>query len=184
MVLPFLDDALETKAAYWESRIKIYGFQRMAGLSLLNIMVHSRDMEPLGQAFCRLGEEGVGFLLVFSRRRGQALEVCLVVTAQQARVIEERVEEFLGGAEKAVRSGVPAEMVFFQGPHFGDRYGILEAAVRGLAARRVKMTAAACSGACIYIVLPEGKSEDAVAALSEVFEIPRAATLNQSTTCG
>ena len=68
---------------------------------------------------------------------------------------------------------MPAEMVFFQGPHFGDRYGILDAAVRGLAARRVKMTAAACSGACIYIVLPEGKSEGAaVAALSEVFEIP------------
>ena len=51
------------------------------------------------------------------------------------------------------------------------------------AARRVKMTAAACSGSCIYIVLPEGKSEEAVAALSEVFEIPRASTLKQSTTC-
>jgi aspartokinase len=182
MSLPFLDDALETKAAYWESRIKTYGFQRMVGLSLLRMTVHSRDMESLGQAFCRLGEEGVGFLLVFSQRRGKSLEVCLVVTAKWTRVIEERVEEFLAGAEKSFQPGVPAEMVFFQGPHFGDRYGILEAAVRGLAARRVKMTAAACSGSCIYIVLPEGKSEEAVAALSEVFEIPRPSSLKQSTT--
>jgi aspartokinase len=172
---------LETKAAYWESRIKTYGFQRMTGLSLLRITVNSVDMESLGTAFCRLGEEGVGFLLVFSQRCGRALEVWLVVTAQWARVIEDRVREFLAGADKAVRSGVPVEMVFFQGPHFGDRYGILDAAVRGLAARRVKMLAAACSGACIYIVLPEGKSEEAVAALSEVFEIPRAASLKQST---
>jgi len=44
------------------------------------------------------------------------------------------------------------------------------------------MTAAACSGSCIYIVLPEGKSEEAVAALSEVFEIPRPSSLKQSTT--
>jgi len=179
-----LDDALETKAAYRESRIKTYGFQRIAGLSLLRMTVHSEDMESLGEAFCRLGEAGADFLLVFSQRRGQASEVCLVVTAQWARVIEDRVEEFLAGTDKAVRPGVPAEMVFFQGPHFGDRYGILEAAVRGLAARRVKMTAAACSGSCIYIVLPKGKSEEAVAALSEVFEIPRASTLKQSATRG
>jgi aspartokinase len=179
-----LDDALETKAAYRESRIKTYGFQRITGLSLLRMTVHSEDMESLGKAFCRLGEAGADFLLVFSRRRGQALEVCLVVTAQWARIIEDRGEEFLAGTDKAVRPGVPAEMVFFYGPHFGDRYGILEAAVRGLAARRVKMTAAACSGSCIYIVLPEGKSEEAVAALSEVFEIPRASTLKQSATRG
>ncbi len=54
---------METKAAYWESRIKTYGFQRMTGLSLLRITVNSVDMESLGTAFCRLGEEGVGFLL-------------------------------------------------------------------------------------------------------------------------
>jgi aspartokinase len=175
-----LDDALETKAAYHESRIKTYGFQRTAGLSLVKITVRSGDLEALGEAFYRLGEEEVGFLLVFSQRRGQTLEVCLVVTAQWARVIEKRMGEFLGGADDAVQPGVPAEMVFFQGPHFGDRHGILEAAVKGLAARRVKVTAAVCSGSCIYLVLPEGKSEAAVAALSEVFEIPRASSLKPS----
>jgi aspartokinase len=181
--LPFLDDALETKAAYRESRIKTYGFQRMTGLSLVRITVHRSETESLGQAFCRLGEEGIGFLLVFSQCRGQAMEVCLVVTAERVGVVEERLEEFLAGTDRLVRPGVPSEMVFFQGPHFGDRYGILEAAVRGLAARRVKMTAAACSGSCIYIVLPEGKSEEAVATLSEMFEIPRASSLKLSTTC-
>lgn len=173
---------METKAAYRESRIKTYGFQRMTGLSLVRITVHRTEMESLGQAFCRLGEEGIGFLLVFSQHREQAMEICLVVTAERAGLIEERLKEFLTGTDRVVRPGVPSEMVFFQGPHFGDRYGILEAAVRGLAARRVKMTAAACSGSCIYIVLPEGKSEEAVATLSELFEIPRASSLRLSTT--
>jgi aspartokinase len=154
----------------------------MTGLSLLRMTVRQAEMESLGQAFCRLGEDGASFLLVFSLRRGQALEVCLVVTAERAGMIQKRVEECLAGTDTPVRPGLPSEMVFFQGPHFGDRYGILEAAVRGLAARRVKMTAAACSGACIYIVLPEGKSEEAVAALSEVFEIPRACGPKRSTT--
>jgi aspartokinase len=174
-----LDDALETRAAYRESRIKTYGFERRVDLSLLKVTIGNAQMEPLGQAFCRLGEEGAGFVLVFSQRRGQALDVCLLVPAQWAGVIEERLEELLAGEDKVVRPGMPAEMVFFHGPHFGDRYGILEAAVKGLAARRVRVTAVACSGSCIYLVLPEGKSEAAVAALSEVFEIPRASSQKQ-----
>ena len=46
------------------------------------------------------------------------------------------------------------------------------------------MTATACSGSCIYIVLPKGKSEEAVLALSEVFEIPKASSHKRSTTAG
>jgi hypothetical protein len=67
----------------------------------------------------------------------------------------------------------PAEIVFFQGPHFGDRYGIADVAVAALAGGGVQMMAVVCSGACIYIVLPEGKSEEAVLILAETFEIPK-----------
>jgi aspartokinase len=154
----------------------------MAGLSLLKIPVEREQMEALGQAFCRLGEEGAGFVLVFSQRRGEILEIGLVVTAPWAKVMEDRLGEVLAG--QGVRSCVPAELVFFYGPHFGDRHGILDAAVKGLAARRVKMTAAVCSGSCIYLVLPEGNAEAAVAALSEVFEIPRASSQKQPETRG
>lgn len=35
------------------------------------------------------------------------------------------------------------------------------------------MMAVVCSGACIYIVLPEGKSEEAGRVLAETFEIPK-----------
>jgi len=179
-----LDNTLETKAAYWEPRIKTYGFQRATGLSVVEITVSSAGIQSLGQAFCRLGEEGVSFLLVFSQRRGGALVVCLVVTAQWARVIEERMEALMAGTEKPFRNSFPADMVYFQGPHFGDRYGILDAAVRGLAAKGIKMTATVCSGSCIYIVLPEGKSDEAVLALSEVFEIPKASSHKRSVPAG
>jgi len=154
---PLLDDALETKAAYRESRIKTYGFQRVAGLSLLRMTVHSEDYGVLGGGLLPFGEAGADFppgFLTASRSSFGGLARCDGTVGQNYRRTVWR--EFLAGTDKAVRPGVPAEMVFFQGPHFGDRYGILEAAVRGLAAKRVKMTAAACSGSCIYIVLPRG----------------------------
>ena len=62
-----LGNTLETKAAYWEPRIKTYGFQRMTGLSLVEMTVPRAGIESLGAAFCRLADAGVDFHLVFSR---------------------------------------------------------------------------------------------------------------------
>src|SRR4030042_534262 len=80
-----LDNTMETKAAYWEPRIKTYGFQRMTGLSLVETKVRSAGIESLGQVFCRLAEAGVGFHLVFSRPSFQGLEGSLLVTTQWAK---------------------------------------------------------------------------------------------------
>ncbi len=151
---------------------------------MVEMTVPRAGIGSLGQAFCLLGDAGVGFHVVFSRPSSRGLEVCLLVTAQWAKVIEEHIQKLVEGASKVAGRSSPAEMVFFQGPHFGDRYGILDAAVRGLAARGIGMKATVCSGSCIYIVLPEGKSEEAVLALSEIFEIPRASSQKHSTTPG
>jgi aspartokinase len=156
----------------------------MTGLSLVELTVPRAGIESLGAAFCRLADAGVGFHLVFSRTSSRGLEVSLLVTAQWAKVIEERMQEFVEGTDEVMRRASPAEMVFFQGPHFGDRYGIVDTALRTLAAKGIKMTATACSGSCICIVLPEGKSEEAVLALSEVFEIPKASSHKRSMPTG
>jgi aspartokinase len=180
----FLDKTLETRAAYWESRIRTYGFQRVTGLSLFEMTVGRTKIDLLGLIFCRLGDAGVGFHLVSSRPSSRGLEVLLLAPTQWAEVIEEGMQEFVEGTDKFMRRTSPAELVFFQGPHFGDRYGIVDTALRALAAKGVKMTATVCSGSCVYLVLPEGKSEEAVAALSEVFEIPKVSSQKRSVPAG
>jgi len=175
---------LETRAVYWEPRIKTYGFQTVADLSLFEITVRRAKIDSLGRVFCRLGDAGVSFHLVFSRFSSRGLEVCLLAPVQSAKVIEEHMQELVEGTDEVIGRTSPAEMVFFQGPHFGDRPGIVDTALRALKARGIKMTATACSGSCIYIVLPEGKSGEAVAALSEVFEIPRASSQKRSVPVG
>jgi aspartokinase len=66
----------------------------------------------------------------------------------------------------------PVEMIYFFGPHFGDRYGIADAAVRVLHREAIPLLALACSVSFIYIVLPEGTASQVKACLSENFEIP------------
>ena len=50
------------------------------------------------------------------------------------------------------------------------------------AGKGVEMMAIVCSGACVYVVLPEGKSEEAVLALAETFEIPKVSLRRSSAT--
>jgi aspartokinase len=165
---------LETTASYCEPRIKTYGFQRMTDLVLLEMTAADARIDSLGLAFCRMGEEDIGFHLVFSRASSEGIEICLIVPAHRAGAVKHHIDQLVpGGAEKIIRRTNAADLVFFQGPHFGDRYGILEVAVQALDAKGIRRIAVACSGACIYIVVPEGRSEETVAALAESFEIPR-----------
>ena len=66
----------------------------------------------------------------------------------------------------------PVELIYFQGPHFGDRYGIADAALGALADAKVPLRAMACSGASVYIVVPEGFARQAGKALSQAFIVP------------
>jgi aspartokinase len=175
-----LADNLETTATYWEARIKTYGFHRVTDLCLFELAVDNLKISLLGHALCRMGEEGIPLVLTFSQIASQGLSACFVVP----RLFEGRV---LNGLQEAadlgdgvVRQVLPVEVVFFYGPHFGDRYGIAVAALQSLAGGGIHTTAAACSGSCVYLVLPEGRSEEAVRVLSEVFEIPGASLQKSS----
>jgi aspartokinase len=146
----------------------------MTNLVLFEMAVAGAGMDSLGLAFCRMGEANIEFHLVFSRDSAEGTEICLLVPAHRAATVKHHIDQFVpGGAENIIRRSDAADLVFFQGPHFGDRYGILDVAVQALIAKKIRMMGVACSGACIYVVVPEGRSEDAVAALGECFEIPR-----------
>jgi aspartokinase len=66
----------------------------------------------------------------------------------------------------------PVELISFQGPHFADRYGIADSAFKALDNQGIPIIIAACSGAAVYIVLPENKLHEARFFLSEAFEVP------------
>ena len=75
-----------------------------------------------------------------------------------------------------VKTTAPVELIYFQGPHYGDRYGIAHAAFGTLEAQNLKILAAGCTGASIYIIVPEKSAQTAVRCLSEAFEIPETTT--------
>jgi aspartokinase len=146
----------------------------VTGLSLLEVTIDPGRMACFGRVLAQMGERDMHFHLIFSRPRRDGLDLCLLVQSDLERLAAEQLEKPVrqDGDSFACQTS-SAELVFFQGPHFGDRYGIADVAVEALAGKGVEMTAIVCSGACIYIVLPGGKSEEAVLVLAETFEIPK-----------
>jgi aspartokinase len=169
---------LETTAAYWEARIKTYGFHRVTGLCLFEVAaVENLRILSLGDALCRMEEEGISLVLTFSQVTPKGLTVCFVVSRSSEGRVRYRLQEALGPqGDGGTPQALPVEVVFFYGPHFGDRSGIAEAALQPLAGAGIQPTAAACSGSCVYLVLPEGRSREAVHILSQAFDIPRASS--------
>jgi aspartokinase len=146
----------------------------VTGLSLVEVTIDSGTMASLGRALVQMGERGIHSQLTFSQPCSEGLKVCFLIQCNLGPVAGESLEQALRrDADPFTYQMSPAEIVFFHGPHFGDRYGIADVTVAALAGGGVQMVAVVCSGACIYIVLPEGKSEEAVRVLAATFEIPK-----------
>ncbi len=71
----------------------------------------------------------------------------------------------------------PVAMVYLQGPHFGDRFGIAEAALVALAQDGVMPLVTACTGASLHFAVHQASAAAARRALSNVFVVP--ANLNR-----
>jgi aspartokinase len=65
------------------------------------------------------------------------------------------------------------ELVSFQGPHFGDRYGIASRVVDALQSARIELLAMSCASASIHLVVGEGQGQAAVDHLRGPFGGPR-----------
>lgn len=171
---PFTKRPLQTMAVYWEPKIKTYGFQVGTDLSLIEFTFPAHQLSSCGLMIYELGQLPTGFHLVASHTSADG--TCRIFLLIQ-RHSEGRVLDYMGrigGSElkEAILVTSPVDLIHFQGPHYGDRYGIATAVFEALASVSVPVLLAACSQSCVYLVLPEAKAREAEVRLREVFEVP------------
>jgi len=170
----FKASPMQTIAVYWEPRIKTYGFQSATDLSLVEVKLPVQRITSMGLAIYELGEVPVGFQLVAAKTSGdETCKIYLLIRRHWETQALERVRMVEGVETKdGVFVASPLEFLHFQGPHYGDRYGIAEAAFKALAFGSVPVLLAACSQSCVCLVLPETRLREAETCLAEVFQVP------------
>jgi hypothetical protein len=166
---------METIAVYWESKIRTYGFNLLEKLTLCQITLSPGAMGALGKALIIAGDDGAVFRLVWAETDNpdqlRFFLLCDDMDWNRLRLFMERYERPGSGVAPISRTVV--DVICFQGPHFGDRHGIMGFTYKALTHGQVPLLAATCSVATIYLVLPAGWGGKAQVILSEAFEIPK-----------
>jgi len=165
---------METIAVYWESKPKTYGFKEVTDLSLINIAIKPGEMGQWGLWLLELADLDIGFhLSIVKYSNHQKLRLYILLEKFWAdsglSYIDKRIDF---ETQKDFHLTSPVELISFQGPHFGDRYGIAHTAFKTLDDQGIPILVTACSGAAVYIVLPEKKLQEARPLSAEAFDAP------------
>lgn len=169
-------------ATYQEKVIKVYWIVPQLDLDLWGAQISSTAiLEGFAEALIDFGELGLkipflvaspglggkDFLLSFSTSRepsqgDQGLAV--------RRILQRHLPEI-----RPMRL-TPVAGVFLHGPHFGDRYGVVDTFLQALGRARVSLLALSCTVSSISGVLKQQELAAAMQVLSETFEAPRPLT--------
>ena len=165
---------METIAVYWEPRPKTYGFKEVTDLSLLNIEIGPEKMSQWGLWLMELADLNIGFHLILAKySTHQKLRLYILLEKFWADSVISSIDKRIDlESKKFIHLTSPVELISFHGPHFGDRYGIADTAFKALDGKGVPILITVCSGAAVFIVLPEKKLHEARSLLAEAFEAP------------
>lgn len=166
----------ETRAAYVEKKIKTYGIKMDTGLEMLEMSFNPNQQRHLGicgQGLQNLAKSGGKFYFTAAMTRSHDVAhlYCLTepLDTQDRQSFFSQVQAASG---IAVCPSVSVDLISFHGPHFGDRAGIFNTAMACLNAAAIPVLLAGCTGASIFMALPDSLGQKALPALAEGFESP------------
>lgn len=163
----------ETAATYVEKKIKTYGINTRTGLDLYTIQAGHENLAPAAAIIQELEEEDARFYFSSAHTRPDGLVIWHIAADKNARTLKDRLLS-TPETRRLIDLKITDEiaLISFQGPHFGDRYGIADQAMSALESASVAPLLAGFTGSCIYMALPENRINQACSALENVFETP------------
>ncbi len=166
---------METIAVYWEPVIRVYGFEVVEDVDLIRVRLPAASSHLVGQQISRFGADGASFILVVLQYIDpQWVEFCCVVKKNcHQDLIDMLAEDITTVSGLAIDSQLGVEALFFHGPHFQDRYGIIAAAMEVVTDQGTKLHLAGCAGTSVYLITPAGAAEGTKKSLAAAFTIPQ-----------
>jgi hypothetical protein len=159
-------------ASYQEKVVRIYDIVRQSELDLWSLVLDQTGLAELGEILMDLGQSQVMMpfvLAVLSPENRLVFNFCF--PREQDSRIREVFSSRLGKTELDHYSRVAA--LYIHGPHFGDRYGIVNILVRALESAGVSLLAMGCTVSSISAIIQEEDLTAAVQALEGTFQKSR-----------
>jgi aspartokinase len=163
----------EVVASYQEKKPKVYGLQWSEKNEILQIILNRDSLSTVGAVFNELSNIGIHLTFLSTipqnQTKGEAtLFFCL--PEPQKRNYESIIKKL---PPLVLVSRKPSIALFFMnGPHFGDRYGIINELLASFNNARVEPLALSCSIASIIGVISRGQIHQAIEAIQDCFDVP------------
>ena len=164
---------METVAMYWEPQIKTYGFHVVKDLALYKYKIPANLPARWERAIERIEAGQNRFQLVCVQlSESSELELLLLCEPAQGVCLARHIEAEIPAVADRLQVTTPVELLFFQGPHFGDRFGVADFTYQALKEKADLLLAAVFACASIYLILPEGAADETKTRLAAAFRIP------------
>lgn len=164
---------METIVMYREPQIKTYGFQVVKDLALYNYKMPVDLPAGWTRAIKRIEDEPNRFHLLYTQlRESSEVNLRLLCEPEQGVYLVRRIADEIPAAGDRLQVTAPVELIFFQGPHFGDRFGIAAFTYKALKEKSALLLAAVFACHSIYLILPEGAADETQTRLAAAFRIP------------
>jgi len=105
---------------------------------------------------------------------GTGYDRSILMSIDQVEPMRSFIEKRFG---KHVAEGLavtaPVDVISFQGPHFGDRFGIVDTTFQAVEKSGVPLLASGFSSSTVYLALPGGTANRVQRCLAEIFTVPK-----------
>ena len=162
----------EVVASYQEKKPKVYGLEFRQGLEFLHIRLDGGGIGQIGTALRKLSQLGVNLTFIsknpYRLEGAEDLFFCLPPSSDCP-----NAEVIVGMAPQAIIDTIfPVATFSMNGPHFGDRYGIVGELLLAFKESGIDLLALNCSIASIIGVVPLAQIQRAIRAIQGCFEVP------------
>jgi aspartokinase len=160
---------METIAVYWESRIKTYGFQKIPQLALIELSCPIGAIKSLGDILTNDDMQALTAPFIAAQESDRELSFIFCLPEREGKGLHASLEQ--SDIPTYHRCICPVGIIFFHGPHFGDRYGIAEVAFSAISKAGIQLIASGCASSSVYLILAQDDLDRAEEVLSKTFEV-------------
>ena len=161
----------EVVASYQEKRPKVYGLEYQDQQEWLRITRNPSRAGTLGAVFEALSRQGLDLtFLTASRSQAQqgTMDLCLPITKRGSN--KETIARKIPKSQ--IETYNPIGTFSMNGPHFGDRYGIVGDLLTALENAGVDLMGLSCTIASITGVVPSFHLSRTIEAIRNCFDVP------------
>jgi len=162
----------EVVASYQEKRPKVYGLEYQDRQAFLQVKLDRGQIATIGRVFGRLAQPGLSFIFLAAAPCGETgqeqIAFCLPMTEDGP--FQDAFREAM--PRVVLRSMAPVAAFSMNGPHFGDRYGIVSELLTAFVNNQVDLLGLSCTIASITGVVPSPQLMLAIEAIRDRFDIP------------